>query len=338
MNLSSNEITQSVDLCTGWGKLNPNALGWCRKPLIRPNLRNHFLRKKKWNYWVMMNEDCLFSATISHIDYVGVVFVYFLDLKSKDFFEETVVRPFGLGCVLHETLYGRAAFESEKMTVLFESDQEMTTINVRVPHTNLGRVDAQIKVYWSNFESLTVVVPWSWKRFQLTTKCVGLPAEGTLLVGNRIYEFDVSDSFATLDFGRGVWKYKTFWNWASFSGTVANHLVGVNLGAGWTDGTGTNENAIFIDGKLFKIGSDVVFEYDRKDLFKPWHIYTRSSDEVELEFSPIFERISKSDLIIVSSEVHQMIGRFKGFIRDSERNLHLVDGLLGWAEEHRARW
>ncbi|WP_448377021.1 DUF2804 family protein, partial [Fervidobacterium sp.] len=53
---------------------------------------------------------------------------------------------------------------------------------------------------------------------------------------------------------------------------------------------------------------------------------------------PFFERIAKSNLLIVASSVHQMIGRFKGFVRDAERNLFILDGALGWAEEHRARW
>jgi len=338
MESSSNEITQSVDLCVGWGRLNPNALGWSRKPLIRANLRDHFLRKKKWNYWAVMNQNCFFSATISHIDYVGMVFAYFLDLNSKDFFEETVITPFGAGCDLSETFHESVSFHSKKMSVRFETIHEKVLISVSIPHTSFGRVDAQIKVYFSSQESLTVVVPWSWRRFQLTTKCVGLPCEGTLLVGNRTYEFNVNDSFATFDFGRGVWKYRTFWNWASFSTALENHIIGVNLGAGWTDGTGANENAVFVDGKLIKIDSDVSFDYDRKDLFKPWHIYTKSSDQVELEFHPFFERIAKSNLLIVASSVHQMIGRFKGFVRDAEHNLYIVDGALGWAEEHRARW
>ncbi len=334
----SGEITQNVDLCVGWGRLNPNALGWSRRPLIRANLKGHFLRKKKWNYWAVANRNCLFSVTVCNLDYLGTVFAYFLDFNSKDFVEESITTPFGKGCSLPQTPYESVSFESKKMRVKFEADRGKVIISTTVPHTRLGRIDAQIKVYWADHESLTVVVPWSWRRFQLTTKCVGLPAEGTLLVGNRIYEFNVSDSFATLDFGRGVWKYRTSWNWASFSTTVKDRVVGVNLGGKWTDGTGTNENAVFVDGKLHKLNSDVVFEYDRKDLFKPWHIYTKSSDEIELEFHPFFERISKSNFVLISSEMHQMIGKFKGFVRDTDRNLYIIEDAIGWAEDHKARW
>lgn len=334
----SNEITQNVDLCVGWGKLNPNALGWSRKPLIRPNITDHFLRKKKWNYWAVMNKVCFFSVTVSDIDYLGLVSICFLDLENKAFFEEKVIMPFGIGCDLPETIHESVLFHSKKISLELLSDREKVLMNISIPNTNFGRVDAQLRIYWASYESLTVVVPWSWRRFQLTTKCVGLPVEGVLIVGNRIYEFNVSNSFATLDFGRGVWKYKTFWNWASFAAIVNENVLGINLGAGWTDGTGTNENAIFVNGRLSKIESDVSFDYDRKDLFKPWHIYTRSSGEVDLEFHPMFERKAKSNLIIVSSEIRQMIGKFKGFIRDGDKNLYIIDEALGWSEEHRARW
>lgn len=334
---TNNEITHHVDLCVG-GKLNPTALGWSRRPLIRPNVSGHFLRKKKWNYWAVMNDVCFFSVTISNIDYLGLTSVFFLNLESKAFFEEKVITPFGIGCDLPETIYESVSFRSRRLILELQSDQESVSMNVSIENTNLGRVDAQLKVYWSSYESLTVVVPWSWRKFQLTTKCVGLPVEGTVIVGNRIYEFDVSRSFATLDFGRGVWKYRTFWNWASFATIVNKNVVGINLGAGWTNGTGTNENAIFVNGRVFKIKSDVAFDYDVEDLFKPWHIYTKSSDEIELEFYPIFERRAKNNLILVSSEIHQMIGKFKGFVRGENGSLYIVEDALGWSEEHRARW
>lgn len=42
-------------------------------------------------------------------------------------------------------------------------------------------------------------------------------------------------------------------------------LLGFNLGSGWTDGTGVNENAIYVDGRLVKLGEDVRFHRDSTD-------------------------------------------------------------------------
>ena len=66
------EIVLPTALCDKKGDLNPEAIGFARKPIIDCNLSGHFLRKKKWNYWCVYGEEILFSATISHLDYAAV--------------------------------------------------------------------------------------------------------------------------------------------------------------------------------------------------------------------------------------------------------------------------
>ena len=45
------ELTRPVDLCDGRGRLDPAAIGWSRAPLVRANLRGHWPRRKRWNFW-----------------------------------------------------------------------------------------------------------------------------------------------------------------------------------------------------------------------------------------------------------------------------------------------
>lgn len=80
------EIHDSVNLCTSDGKLHSDSIGWSRKLVFNCNLSGHRLRKKKWNYWCITNNECLFSVTISNIDYAGMIFAYFLDFKTKNFY------------------------------------------------------------------------------------------------------------------------------------------------------------------------------------------------------------------------------------------------------------
>ncbi|HOJ87791.1 MAG TPA: DUF2804 domain-containing protein [Pseudothermotoga sp.] len=339
MKRESVEITEPVDLCLKNGRLNPSALGWSRKPLIRCNLSDHIFRKKKWNYWAVFNQECLFSATISNLDYIGVVFCYFLDLKTKEFFEETVITPFGIGCNVPNGVDQSIVFSSKKMKVSFSERSGMTVLEASFTTSENKAVKANIEIFRANTESLNVVVPWSWWRFQYTSKQFCLRARGKISVDNKVYDLDSNKTFATLDLGRGVWKYSTFWNWASFAADYDDRTVlGANLGAGWTDGTGTNENAILINGRLNKIASDVVFQYDKHDLMKPWHIYSKDSDDVDLEFQPIYHRTAKTNLVLLYSRVHQMIGTFKGFVRGENREMYIIRDAIGWAEEHHARW
>ena len=50
---------------------------------------------------------------------------------------------------------------------------------------------------------------------------------------NRTYTFDPADSFAVLDWGRGVWTYKNTWYWGSASGLVDGEPFGFNIGYGF---------------------------------------------------------------------------------------------------------
>ncbi len=70
------------------GNLNPASIGFARKPLINSNLSGHMMRKKKWNYWCVYGDEILFSATISHLDYAAVCFVYFLEYETQRYFEK----------------------------------------------------------------------------------------------------------------------------------------------------------------------------------------------------------------------------------------------------------
>ena len=47
---------------------------------------------------------------------------------------------------------------------------------------------------------------------------------------------------------------------------------------------------------------------------------------------------SRNDLLLITSEVHQMFGRYTGQVRTDEGETIRIDGLVGFAEEHHARW
>jgi hypothetical protein len=59
---------------------------------------------------------------------------------------------------------------------------------------------------------------------------------------------------------------------------------------------------------------------------------------LDLVFTPFFERVAKTDALILKSEVHQMLGRYKGRVVTDEGKTLEISDLVGWAEEHNARW
>jgi hypothetical protein len=147
-----------------------------------------------------------------------------------------------------------------------------------LPGTDLIRLRARAAGLRAEFEirrpkgheSLGVVVPWSHTRFQYTVKENTLPATGEVIVGGRHVTFD--DAYATLDHGRGKWPYSVTWNWGAGSGRVGDRVIGIQVGGAWTDGTGSTENAVCVDGRIHHLPDDLRWEYDPGDWMRPWRI------------------------------------------------------------------
>ena len=333
------EIHKTVDLCDAKGQLNPEAIGFARKPLIVSNLKGNFMRKKKWNHWCVFGEEIMFSATISHLDYATVCFVYFLNYETQRFYEKTVVMPFPRKGVVANEALETCRFQHPEMKIEFLYKQHSTQISVVVDDFDSEQLSANLDIsHPENHESLNVVIPWNRQTFQFTGKHLCLPAAGTVKVGTQHYSFEPVESFAVLDTGRGVWPRESSWNWAMASQRSLGKTIGLNFGGKWTDGTGMTENAFFVDGKMNKISEDILFHYDIENYKDPWLIATKFSDDVKLEFTPFFERVSKSDLKLVKSEVHQLFGYYNGYVRYGDGKKLKISQLLGSIEDHYAKW
>jgi len=269
------ELSHPVTLCTIDGKLNPDAIGFSRQPLHTCNLSRHALRKKRWNYWCITSPDYLFSITLSDIDYLGMVFTYLLDIRTGEFIEQTVSTLLGSGIRMNDQVTGALSFDHPQMSVVMVDDG--TSILLQVSSTKFGgkHLSADIRIVRPvGHETLNVVVPWSRDRFQYTSKQNCMPASGKVMLDGTEITFNDGNAFACLDYGRGVWKYDSKWNWACFSGTSGKHTIGMNLGAQWTEGTRSTENGLTIDGHLVKIGMDALFEFDTRDYMLPWRLTT----------------------------------------------------------------
>ena len=226
------EIFQTVNLCDNSGKLQNESIGWSKNPVFNCNLSGHFLRKKKWNYWCITNDDYLFSLTISNLDYVGMTFVYFLDLKTHKFIEKTFMTPFGRHSIMPNNVHETVSFKHNGMELKFIEEINTTHIVAKCKDFMGTSMKADFKViYPEGHETLNVVIPWNENTFQFTSKHQCLPTTGLLTIGKTIYNFNPDTTFACLDFGRGIWPFNIKWNWATASGIQNGKSIGFNLGA-----------------------------------------------------------------------------------------------------------
>ncbi len=334
------EITEPVALCRADGTLHPDAVGWSRHPLHDCRLQG-WGRSKRWDYWCVTSDDCVLSITYSSIDYLGILSAWFLDRATGETAGVDTASPLGLGVHLPDTVGGGdMAFSGRGLTIGITEEAGGTRLRATAASKRSPQVEADVLVALPDgHETLSVVVPWSDREFQYTSKHNTRPATGSVRVGDTIYAFGPDNaSYGCLDYGRGRWPYRVVWNWGSASGRTGGHVVGLQFGGKWTDGTGSTENGLCIDGRLHKISEELVWEYARSDWLAPWHITSPRSDRVRLRFEPEHEKPSKLDIGVLGTEVHQCFGRWSGTVVTDAGDTVDVDGLFGWAEEARMRW
>ncbi|MFP4501350.1 MAG: DUF2804 domain-containing protein [Candidatus Hydrogenedentota bacterium] len=332
------ERTEPADLCTASGSLNPAALGWSRRPNLRCNLTGGWPRNKRWHYWGIMGDDAFFSPAIADIDYLAFGAVYVLDFAANRLAQTAAQRllprkrlPLPVGVT------GKAGFHARHFDLAIDDKEDQVTIAFDGRLAKLPLTARFTVTRPPEHESLNVVVPWSERRFQFTSKQVALPASGTLTWGDKNFTFAPQRTWAVLDYGRGRWPYRSVWNWAAAAGRIGPDMVGLNFGGQWTDHTGAHENGVFINGRLYPLHEDVVFTPDRTDFMRPWRVHTPGSGNVALAFTPFHDRTERINLGLIAANTHQCFGHFTGTVRVDNRPLE-IGHLPGWAEECRWRW
>ncbi|CAG0937563.1 hypothetical protein TFLX_06504 [Thermoflexales bacterium] len=341
------ELTQSSPLLAPNGQLRQ--VGWARQPLLDCNLEHarfyslrflQRLRIKRWDYYGFTTPDHFFSATLADLGYAGQVFIYLIDFATGAHHEATLTVPFSKGIVLpRNSTAGESTFDNGQVRLAFRQAGETRQVSVVWPQFAGKDLTADIRLRLKpDHESLTIVIPMNnARRFYYNRKLNCLPAEGELTWGSDRIEFKPTDTLGNLDWGRGVWDYRSFWVWASASGFLpAGRTVGLNLGFGFGDTRQATENALILDGRVHKLGQ-VDFHYSSQNFKQPWRM-SSPDGRLQLEFTPFLERVAKTNLLLITSEVHQLFGRYRGtVVADDGEVLHL-DGLTGWAEEHHAQW
>jgi hypothetical protein len=341
------ELTQPGKLLDKSGKLTQ--VGWSPQPLLDCNLENarfytfrpfQRFRIKRWDYYAVFTPQRFFSATIADLGYAGNIFVYMLDFATGELHEEGLVIPLSRGVTLpRNSDQGESVFKDQRAELHFEVVPGGRHIQVSWPGFHSGRgIEADILFHQPpEHESMTLVIPISAQRFYYNRKINCMPAEGSLKYGDEREDLYPSSTLGSLDWGRGVWEYRSFWNWASASGFLpGGETIGLNLGCGFGDLSAATENCLVLNGRVHKL-EEVNFEYDPVNFMRPWN-FTESHQRLQLEFVPFKERIATTRLGIIDSEVHQLFGRYSGtLITDSGTRID-VSNLIGFAEEHHARW
>ena len=353
------ELTAPVDLCTPDGKqLNPAARGWSRQVLHTANLRGRWGRTKRWDYWAILAGDWAIGLVYADVDYLGIAEVWWCHLPTGETGGRAANVPGARGISLPDRPGSTPLrYQSSKIELALTDDADGTTVAAWWKEEDKSRssLNARIELP-EGHESLNVVIPWSARQFQYTSKHQARPAHGTLEVGGHVVHFGssaasvavdseveheqhlVDDAWGVLDVGRGRWPYETRWNWGGGAGRSAEDaVVGIQIGGRWTEGTGFTENGVIVDGILTKIGEELAWEYDWDEPLHGWHV-CHPDGSLDLRLTPIYDKHTEVKAVVMGTEVHQVFGTWSGHITTDAGDVHHLDGISGFAEESRSRW
>ncbi|WP_024795382.1 DUF2804 family protein [Tomitella biformata] len=330
------EITAPVSLTLPDGHLNPDAVGWTRTPLITTDGigrgRVGKGRNKRWEYWAVTTPTHVVALVVSDIDYAAVHSIWLLDRTSGETISYDAIGVLGGSATLPGTLdVGPARSRTKQVRIDIDEVAGGTRLRAWAERVEIDVIAHRPEGH----ECLGVVVPWTDTLFQYTVKDVARPATGIIRVDGIAADVPADESWATLDHGRGRWPYSVRWNWGAGSGRTDGKVIGIQVGGQWTDGTGSVENSLLVDGHLSKISEELVWSYDRDDWLAPWRI---TGDTVDLTFTPFHLKKSVTDFKVFAAKTHQCFGHWSGQAQDDTGAWVRLEGLVGWAEDVHNRW
>lgn len=337
------EVTRKQPLLDSRGRIVEE--GWARRPVWKyekRDIRANALRIKEWDYYAIISHEHQLGlcVTFSDLGYAGLFAVALVDLKTGHVSQTDAVKigtRGKLGLAPHSGDH-TVAWTNKHLRVAFSRRGERRRILFGAPKLLLPNgeqgLDADLTlVQPANLESMNIATSWKEKRtaFYLNEKVNCLATSGTVRIGTKRIVLHPHEAFGVLDWGRGRWTYENRWFWASASGLVDDRCFGFNLGYGFTDRSPASENALWLDRRIHKL-EEVTFHIPESSYQDPWTI-TSSDNRCELTFTPIADRQSNMNLLVVKSVQHQVFGHFSGtFVLDDGTPFTIQD-FPGFAED-----
>lgn len=316
------------------------------KDYQRSDIKANRLRIKEWDYYLVYNEEYAIALTFDDNSYMGLMSVSVIDFKNQ---REKTVSPMqfmskGNHHLPSTSKHGDCIYHSKKIDMLFRHVDGKRVLECKLPNFHEDSdFECHLELTNEPKESMVIITPFKDKpkAFYYNQKIVGFKVNGYFKVGYFKYEFKENDTRAILDWGRGVWTYKNTWYWGAGCGIVDGHEIGFNIGYGFGDTSAASENAIFYDGIMHKL-ENVTFnipknEKGKYEYIKPW-TFTSSDGRFEMEFTPIIDRKSKTDVLLICSDQHQVFGKFNGkMVLDNGKVIELKD-FIAFAERVFNKW
>ncbi|MDE2430052.1 MAG: DUF2804 domain-containing protein [Burkholderiales bacterium] len=288
-----------------------------------------YFHHKQWQYVALSTERLFCGVAIVDVGWINTAFVYVFDRARRTMLADISQDGIpGLTARLNShPAHGAAShFRFAGKSMAFAHDQSQQAFSLRVQCGEL-HIDAKIDAS-RNADNLLAIGEVAQGSVHATLKSPGLALDGVVHVAGET--FSLHGGVASFDHSNGFLARETAWRWAS----AHNLEMGFNLQAGYF---GSNENAMWLDGKLIALGA-AHFEFDDQQALAPWHIYT-DDGLLDLHFHPEGCRSENKNLLVAASRYRQPIGCFSGFLKvNKDAAPRRVEQLVGVTEDHFSRW
>jgi len=339
------EITTSKQLLDQHGNIAEPGYAKGLLPIYhRSEIKTSAFRIKEWDYYFVGNDHYGVALTVADNGYMGLDSITFFNFDEKwektssfmDFF------TFGSKNLPETSAKGNIRVVSKKYIIEFTHKDDYRILDFKVENFDQGQpMIGRLILSAEPKESTVIATPFDKpKHFYFNQKINCMRAEGTVTIANKPYVFTKDSSFGVLDWGRGVWTYKNTWYWGSASGLIDGKSFGFNIGYGFGNTSAATENMLIHNGKAHKL-SKVTFNIPMKDgtedYLKPW-TFTSDDGRFEMDFEPILDRHSNTALLVLSSNQHQVFGKYSGKAILDDGTVITIKDFMGFAEKVANAW
>lgn len=341
------EIKEKGKLLNELGELaNPGYSTSLIQEYSRNDIKAKKFKIKEWDYYLIYNKNYAVALTIADNSYMGMIsasLINFNEIKEKT---TSLISLFtnGKTNLPSTSKTGDIKVKNKKVNIEFLNDGRTRFLKLDMKKFDKNKpLKLEFTLTDEPQDSMVIATPFkeNKKAFYYNQKIIAMKAEGYVIYGDEKIEFSKKDTLGLLDWGRGVWTYKNTWYWGAGQGYVDNNLIGFNIGYGFGDTSNATENMLFVNGKAHKL-DQVTFnipkdENGNDDYLKPWS-FTSNDKRFEMNFAPIIDRKSKTDLGIICSDQHQIFGKFNGTIILDDGSAITLNDFLGFAEKVFNKW
>lgn len=327
--------------------------GWARRPLLeynREDIAANWYRIKEWSHYSILDKDQGWGVqiTLGDIGYFTLMGFVFIDFKEKRKQTYGSVRFLtkGKGHAIKDSMQeGDIWFPARNFSAVIKQrpKQQQRILSFNCPRAFAFKgFKGNIVLHDDPNDDNTIVATGykeSHKLFYYNHKINYMPCDGWFIKGGKRFKLNPNSSFGLLDFGLGVWPYRTHWRWASANGLHKGVPVSWNLGNGFGDLSTHTENIVFYDGKAHKL-DQIEFIHENRNPYKPWRLKDNEGrfDMVLRPIGPKLCDYQGFDIGFMMTHTSMFHGFWSGYcVLDDGTKLEIKD-FLGHAEDIFFKW